>query len=360
MFMLCYNRFRLMPEYVDFLIAFGDRHYQEDFYSCGFPQRTHLADHASRDPNCNAASKQLQMCYSLKSAEPSNTDKWYIRQCAIHHTFELTQVQTTWTITKGDNLMKGEANPPLEEIHLMIHNDYVEPLPPSEDEGDDEGDESGEQRSTDTNNHSDDVNRDFSFGTRREVHAIATKASEAHKILVLSQLRNYYETITKRRSFPPEIAQNCRDSVDDFQLHVEGIEKDMQVQILRLEWLLSLINDRKNLVGPSTPKSIVLRHTIRVRVDSSQKTQYGWVNVADTNDAQLKSILDYQNTKANKSSTHSMVIMTEDMNDIARKTKIETVSMKVITLVTLFFLPGNFNSTLMSTDIFQQDYQGRP
>ena len=39
-----------------------------------------------------------------------------------------------------------------------------------------------------------------------------------------------------------------------------------------------------------------------------------------------------------------MVTMTEDMNDIARKTKIETVSMKVITLVTLFFLPGTFIS----------------
>jgi hypothetical protein len=36
--------------------------------------------------------------------------------------------------------------------------------------------------------------------------------------------------------------------------------------------------------------------------------------------------------------------MTEDMNEIARKTKIETVSMKVITLVTLFFLPGTFTS----------------
>jgi hypothetical protein len=36
--------------------------------------------------------------------------------------------------------------------------------------------------------------------------------------------------------------------------------------------------------------------------------------------------------------------MTEDMNDIARQTKIETVSMKVITLVTLFFLPGTFTS----------------
>ena len=39
-----------------------------------------------------------------------------------------------------------------------------------------------------------------------------------------------------------------------------------------------------------------------------------------------------------------MYTMTEDMNDIARKTKIETVSMKVITLVTLFFLPGTFIS----------------
>lgn len=39
-----------------------------------------------------------------------------------------------------------------------------------------------------------------------------------------------------------------------------------------------------------------------------------------------------------------MVTMTEDMKDIARKTKIETVSMKVITLVTLFFLPGTFIS----------------
>lgn len=39
-----------------------------------------------------------------------------------------------------------------------------------------------------------------------------------------------------------------------------------------------------------------------------------------------------------------MVSMTDDMNDIARKTKIETVSMKVITVVTLFFLPGTFIS----------------
>ena len=34
--------------------------------------------------------------------------------------------------------------------------------------------------------------------------------------------------------------------------------------------------------------------------------------------------------------------VTEDMSLIARETKTETVSMKIITLVTLFFLPGTF------------------
>lgn len=50
-------------------------------------------------------------------------------------------------------------------------------------------------------------------------------------------------------------------------------------------------------------------------------------------------------------SAEKMTQMTEEMRVSARKTENETVSMKVITLVTLAFLPGTFVSTLMSTDI---------
>lgn len=39
-----------------------------------------------------------------------------------------------------------------------------------------------------------------------------------------------------------------------------------------------------------------------------------------------------------------MEVMTERMHEIAIKTKQETVSMRIITLVTLFFLPGTFIS----------------
>lgn len=56
--------------------------------------------------------------------------------------------------------------------------------------------------------------------------------------------------------------------------------------------------------------------------------------------------------KRAQESTVRMEKLTNEMNDLARKTKQETVSMKVITLVTLFFLPGTF----MSASILSRDH----
>lgn len=47
--------------------------------------------------------------------------------------------------------------------------------------------------------------------------------------------------------------------------------------------------------------------------------------------------------KAQISAEH-MEAMTRDMNEVALKTKQEAVSMRIVTLVTLFFLPGTFIS----------------
>ena len=49
-------------------------------------------------------------------------------------------------------------------------------------------------------------------------------------------------------------------------------------------------------------------------------------------------------------STMNMEKSTWDMHDIAHKTKQETVSMRIITLVTLFFLPGTFISVSFLAD----------
>jgi hypothetical protein len=61
--------------------------------------------------------------------------------------------------------------------------------------------------------------------------------------------------------------------------------------------------------------------------------------------------MNYRNIEASmalamksQQSTENMEIATKDMHIIAQKTKQETVSMRIITLVTLFFLPGTFIS----------------
>ena len=59
---------------------------------------------------------------------------------------------------------------------------------------------------------------------------------------------------------------------------------------------------------------------------------------------QLYGILNTLNAEANRKSTDNMQHMTAEMHDIAVKTKQETISMRIITFVTLCFLPGTFIS----------------
>ena len=70
---------------------------------------------------------------------------------------------------------------------------------------------------------------------------------------------------------------------------------------------------------------------------------------------QLNGMLQYRNMEASrmyadKANTTAMRVklMTEAMHTIAQKTKQETVSMRIITCVTLFFLPGTFISVSLN------------
>lgn len=437
--MLCFSSFQVFPEFVDFLFPFGFRSDKQDFYFSGFRHRIQLAERwRNNAPNARRVSKKFQLCYNLKSVEPSDTDKWSIRHCAVHHSFDLMEIRASWITVKGDSLMKrriesatsnqgplgmsdfnsiNQAFNASLETHLIFcdwsaenwrwYINYLEdsfqhmtqrtfsapvhvtglptaeidrftlgpridtgrtnrskfsmfsresqlvekrslkqglkhrlsvprtytnpdtgksqPLPPDED-NDEEDDEPGSPLKP-TDIKAEDKSRGFSFGKLRKVHKIAEKANEAFLVLkqninILAQLKNFYKLTLNHKDFPKDLADSCKDANGDFATRIEGLENDMQIQILRLETLLRLFRDRKNLVK---------------QIMESQQS-------AELKANQLHSILDYQNTQANKYSTTSMFKMTEDMNDIARKTKIETVSMKVITLVTLFFLPGTFIS----------------
>ena len=351
---------QFMPEYIDFILSFGERHIADDFCSPGFRQRTYLTSHhyVSGSIPSTVETKWFQICYTLKSVEPSDTDGWSIRQCAIHHTFDLTTGQIAWAVVKGNDLIKRriesaagdggslqavnfhtidrafeaslrthlffcdwsiehwrwylnslekkfqetagnalsapinadqfrmrsrtntqvtakskqsildriltptsykDSIPPAANYHpqasrtyLNPETGYVQPQPPAEDEDDD-----GDQPGLDASNP-DDETRDFSFGRLRNVHGIARNVDEAllvlkQNIVVLAQLKAYYGRISRRKKFPTEVASSCGDAIEDFQSWVEGIENDMQMQVLRLGTLLTLIEDRKTLVHTPYP-----------------------------------------------------------------------------------------------------------
>ena len=345
-----------MPEFIDFLFPFGLQLYAQDFYFSGFRQRTQLSEYGL---NARPVDKRFQICYNLKSVEPSDSDCWSIRHCAVHHVFEMKEVRTSWIIVKGDELMKqriesatsdrgphgpsdfksmdgafksslgthlifcdwsgenwrwyinsledkfqsmtrrtfsaplhvpflpasatdhftpksrtntnfsmfsrtsthmaekGSLKPAIKR-QLSVPQTYEnpdtgvsQPLPPDEDDNDDDDEPASPLRPNDVK--VEDENQNFSFDKLRKVHKFAEKSNEAvlvlkQNLLVLAQLRQYYRSISKRKDFPRDLAESCKDAIDDFELRIDGLENDMQTQILRLETLLCLLEDRKTLV----------------------------------------------------------------------------------------------------------------
>ena len=372
MLMLTFTHFAVLPEFIPFLLPFGFQSYKQDFHFSGFCQRTllHLPDEPEngrnaggrREPNA-CLRKSLNICFNLRAVELEST-KWSIRHCAVHHSFDLEEVQARWVIVKGNELMKervesatgdeglygasdfqslGRAFEASLKVLLMICHWSVEqwrwyinsledtfqnmtrttfsaplhissplpadaenftmksrtntqltessfftfprsksqtmemksptmstklnlskprtyrnpdtgvsqPLPLGEDDEDDADESKIPPKPKD--DKSDDENQEFSFSKLRKVHMIAEPVNEAllvlkQNIVVMAQLRNYYTSVSRRKDFPQHLRDTCSDVVADFELRLEGLENDMQTQILRLETLLRLLDDRKTLV----------------------------------------------------------------------------------------------------------------
>ena len=148
-------------------------------------------------------------------------------------------------------LQKGPENPP--NIHINPDTGIIQQLPPEEDSDDDEEGPDRVDANADPLPPNVEEHRDFSFGKLRKVYNVAENANEALLVLrqnriVFHQLKTFYLSLVKRKNFPESLAEECADAVDDFRIKIEGFENDTQAQILRLETLIRLLEDRKNLV----------------------------------------------------------------------------------------------------------------
>ncbi|KAK5729694.1 hypothetical protein LTR17_011771 [Elasticomyces elasticus] len=365
-------------------------------------------------PELGRSGLQIEMCYSLKSVERSSDPQqpWAIRQCSVYHAYDMQRHRMTWIMIKANRLIQKAVTQRLQETSdmycdatrgsqtlacaLVVHQTlaswadenwhwYINDLevavhqrtirtvciplestvtgtepttiaytrPPNQTrpkarswslhslrkgmrsastyfpwrtgeiavgglitetrpEDFHAVQEPGDARAID----------DFTFDDMQQMQYFEERANEALWVLksnsnVLKDLDREYASLPSGMSEIKTMGEGTE--LDDFSRSIQDVTKDLMMQESRVESLLRLLADRKTLL-----QGILQYRSMQATARLAEKAQ---------------------------ESTENMEYMTRDMHAIAQKTKTETVHMRIITIVTMFFLPGTFISTLMSTPL---------
>ena len=109
--MLALSYHQVMPSFLDFLFSFGRQEHAQDFYFSAFRSHCSVGDSGNslRIPQFGRSGRSFEICYNLKSVENSKYHQdwpWSVRQCAVYHSFDVTEGRATWIILEADPLMK--------------------------------------------------------------------------------------------------------------------------------------------------------------------------------------------------------------------------------------------------------------
>lgn len=142
---------------------------------------------------------------------------------------------------------------------------------------------------------------------------------------VLTSIRRFYERLLDNPDFT--LGDKCRGDVFAFAAQIDDMIYDSKMQIARAKVLVRITGDRKNLV---------LQH---LQTQAAEKME----NL----------------TTSQASASDRMERLTVSMHKIGALAQKEAVAMRIITVVTLVYLPATFVSTFFSTDIVKyQDQNG--
>lgn len=110
MFTCAMTYLQAMPAFLELVFPFGLQHYAQGFHFAGFSAENRLlhADRGLQIASLRRSGRQTEFCYSLKSVERTSDphNPWSIRQCSIHHRFDIETEQATWVVVKGNSLVQ--------------------------------------------------------------------------------------------------------------------------------------------------------------------------------------------------------------------------------------------------------------
>ncbi|KAL6721391.1 hypothetical protein ACLMJK_000494 [Lecanora helva] len=386
---LCYHQ--ILPCFLDFLFPFARDLYASDSHFGGLRSHTRFSaeDRGLRIPNRGWSGFDIKICYNLKSvghdkAMGPRAWPWFTGQSAVHHSFDIETGQTSWIVVTGDQQLRhriksatgdqavsGRSFCDREQafvstlaVHLILcewsgqtWRWYINFLdkkiqsstksavssllenPPSHPDELGRGDvrqRHGRQR----NHNVQEVmgsssalpsveyratsDTGFSFSDLQGAYAVEEIVNNANLLLkvnhdVLAELREAYKYFERCPGWPLSLSENCREILIRFDKRIARIQYEIATEQSRVEKLLRLIADRKSLIN-----GILDQQNIQLGKQQAEQAQRSAWRMEEM--------------------TSAMQDLTRDMDNIARETREETTSMRIMALIALLYLPGTFAS----------------
>lgn len=338
---------QVMPAYIDFLLVYGTRDEDRELRFTGFRTRTTLQNPAPGHviADLHRSGRQYEVCFNLKAAAPKESlssqqsrRRWKIRQTAVYHRFDCGSGTALWII--GD---------PREKVKKTVQEILPEGLVPGQFEfGTMPGAFSASLEthlvlvawaSSSWRWHIQDLEEiidemtkpailfDYINPQQPEIAPRAVTLVQEYEdkvnetlmvveanIKIFSSLLSSYRTLVEDANFPPQEQDACRSAVGAFSTRVQEHIFDLQMQADRAKILSKVAADRKNIVFQQLQTQTALKQEA----------------------------------------------LASSMWEFSQNGQKEAIAMRIITVITLLYLPPTFVCTFFGTDVikYQDDGQG--
>ncbi|OHE90944.1 hypothetical protein CORC01_13753 [Colletotrichum orchidophilum] len=328
--------YQVMPQFLDFLYIYGSPHGEDkNLRFSGFRTEKVLINPAPGTciPDMGRSGRRFQICYNLKTVglkfeQPGQevNKVWKIRQAAIHHQFDVGSGVQNWILGDPHAVVKGliqELFPEKRnhssrfgtteqsllsslEVHLVLARWATSGWRWNVQSLEEIIDNltlkiiSIQKSNLETlDSESLGIVQEWEDKTNETIMVMESNAD------ILTMLRKFYMELVKDQNFPSSELQAGTQAVNDFASQLNEMIYDTQMQISRAQVLVKIVADRK---------AILIQHMQAQAALGASK-------------------------------------LTASMYDQADRSAIEAVAMRIVTVVTLIYLPATFSSTFFSTNV---------
>ncbi|KAK5064909.1 hypothetical protein LTR84_000743 [Exophiala bonariae] len=354
-FALTYHQ--VHPWFLDFLFPFGQQIIPRDFRFSSFRRASHQSKTQGvwDVPQLGRSGQGYHICYNMKSVENKSTNPlmpWLLEQIVIYHSYDTLTGQAFWIILKGNDSMRNDLEQSVRRRKQKGEDSYADLI--------------------DSFDATIEVHLEVCDWSRRGwrwyINYLETRLDELTEHGVTNDIFAHKDPL---RSFPFDIGSDGHLE-DPKDLGFSNLQQAQHVEEEANKALLALKSDVTNIIALKThylslrdtqgndwlPAMRLLRFEAKLveivgELDMHQAALEALLRLIAGRKETIFGILEYENMLATRKIAVEAQISAKEMEKLTKETKKETVSMKVVTLVTMFFLPATFISTLMSTDIIR-------